>query len=352
MKPKQIIPLQALKRISWDFPDIFPMIDDVVEERDPEMASRWDHKLVYAPVGLAHAAMLEIGEPAALLYALDLALVTALAGWRKAKTVYDFSPVLAEELVKSARSEEMTMPLSTLTLPYWSIYIKPNIKEWDIDGFFVYYDDDLNSKTGKHIKELRFTPLSKNGDALPTIYLMQNEAEEICIKDAIDAILNEANRADIRADIPRSLRVLRMNTVLTPDSTDQAAEELGKLAAQMISFVLYLSAVNADIKRDATLPFKRTKQVRDIAREVEHIHVGDEVAVRIRTMNNHPTARTDSEPLGGHHRSPVTHVRRAHWHTFRVGEGRKKMRVKWLAPVVVNADGEQKNIVTINKVEE
>ena len=353
MKPKQIIPLQALKQISWDFPDLFPMIDDVVESSDLEMANRWDHKLVYAPVGLAHAAMLEIeGPAAALLYSLDLALVAALAGWRKAKTVYDFSPVLAEELVKSARSEEMTMPLSTLALPYWSIYIKPNIKEWDIDGFFVYYDDDLNSKTGKHIKELRFTPLSKNGDALPTIYLMQNEAEEICIKDAIDAILNEANRADIRADIPRSLRVLKMNTVLTPDSTDQAAEELGKLAAQMISFVLYLSAVNADMKRDATLPFKRTKQVRDTAREVEHIRVGDEVAVRIRTMNNHPTARTDSEPLGGHHRSPVTHVRRAHWHTFHVGEGRKKTRVKWLAPVVVNADGEQKNIVTINKVEE
>lgn len=347
MKPKQIIPLQALKRISWDFPDIFPMIDDVVESSDLEMANRWDHKLVYAPVGLAHAAMLEIGEPAApLLYSLDLALVTALAGWRKAKTVYDFSPVLAEELVKSARSEEMTMPLSTLTLPYWSIYIKPNIKEWDIDGFFVYYDDDLNSKTGKHIKELRFTPLSKNGDALPTIYLMQNEAKEICIKDAIDAILNETNKEDIS----RSLRVLKMNTVLTPDSMDQAAEELGKLAVQMISFVLYLSAVNADMKRDATLPFKRTKQVRDIAREVEHIHVGDEVAVRIRTMNNHPTARTDSEPLGGHHRSPVTHVRRAHWHTFRVGEGRKKIQVKWLAPVVVNASGEQKNIVTINKI--
>lgn len=54
MKPKQIIPLQALKRISWDFPDIFPMIDDVVESGDLEMANRWDHKLVYAPVGLAH----------------------------------------------------------------------------------------------------------------------------------------------------------------------------------------------------------------------------------------------------------------------------------------------------------
>ena len=71
----------------------------------------------------------------------------------------------------------------------------------------------------------------------------------------------------------------------------------------------------------------------------------------------HPTIREFVHTLtrqgfAVHHRSPVTHVRRAHWHTFRVGEGRKKIQVKWLAPVVVNADGEQKNIVTINKVEE
>ena len=120
----------------------------------------------------------------------------------------------------------------------------------------------------------------------------------------------------------------------------------------MISLVLYLSAVNADMKRDLTQPFKRTKQVRDIAREVEHIHVGDEIAIHIKEMRKHPAARTVCEPLGGHHRPPITHVRRAHWHAFRIGKGRKKIMVKWLAPTVVNADGEPKNIVTINKVDE
>lgn len=34
------------------------------------------------------------------------------------------------------------------------------------------------------------------------------------------------------------------------------------------------------------------------------------------------------------------------------GKGRKKIQVRWLAPIIVNADGEKKNIVTINKVDE
>lgn len=341
MKPKQIIPLQALKRISWEYPDIFEMIDNAVESSDPKITSLWDRNLVYAPAILvAWTSFKNKGRAAILRHPFEFPLITALAGWRKAKTVYDFSPALADELIKSAQSEEINIPLSALALPYWTIYIKPNIKKWDIDGFFVYYNEGVPNKNGKNIKELRFTPLSKNGDALPTIYLVQNEQKDICIKDAITAILNKVNIEDIH-----QAHYFHM-------FSESSGKELGKIAAQMISLVLYLSAVNADMKRDLTQPFKRTKQVRDIAREVEHIHVGDEVAVRIRTMNNHPTARADSEPLGGHHRSPVTHVRRAHWHTFRVGEGRKKIQVKWLAPVVVNADGEQKNIVTINKVEE
>ena len=30
------------------------------------------------------------------------------------------------------------------------------------------------------------------------------------------------------------------------------------------------------------------------------------------------------------------HLRRAHWHTFRIGEGRRGYKVKWVAPTLVN----------------
>lgn len=50
------------------------------------------------------------------------------------------------------------------------------------------------------------------------------------------------------------------------------------------------------------------------------------------------------EPRGatGEHgpkRSPRPHMRRAHFHTYRVGEGRRDRRVKWLAPIPINASG-------------
>lgn len=39
----------------------------------------------------------------------------------------------------------------------------------------------------------------------------------------------------------------------------------------------------------------------------------------------------------GLRRSPRAHVRRAHFHTYRVGEGRRDRKVKWLAPIPINA---------------
>jgi hypothetical protein len=32
---------------------------------------------------------------------------------------------------------------------------------------------------------------------------------------------------------------------------------------------------------------------------------------------------------------PRPHIRRAHWHTYRIGKGRAERRMRWLAPVAV-----------------
>jgi hypothetical protein len=39
----------------------------------------------------------------------------------------------------------------------------------------------------------------------------------------------------------------------------------------------------------------------------------------------------------GERARPRAHIRRAHWHTFRVGEGRRGVKVKWVAPIPVKA---------------
>ncbi len=35
---------------------------------------------------------------------------------------------------------------------------------------------------------------------------------------------------------------------------------------------------------------------------------------------------------------PRPHIRRAHWHTYHVGTGRTRSRLKWLSPIPVNVE--------------
>lgn len=50
------------------------------------------------------------------------------------------------------------------------------------------------------------------------------------------------------------------------------------------------------------------------------------------------------------HCSPKPHIRKAHWHTYKVGRGRKKIIVKWVAPILVNTNTSDDIITTIHKV--
>ena len=38
------------------------------------------------------------------------------------------------------------------------------------------------------------------------------------------------------------------------------------------------------------------------------------------------------------HASPIAHWRRGHWHTYKTGKGRQIDELKWIEPVLVNAN--------------
>lgn len=80
MDLKTAAPMRALKQLKYQYPNVFPMIDQCVEDKNPEMANYWNHGLVYAPVVLTRAAMEEsVQEPNAVLKApLDLSLIAAV----------------------------------------------------------------------------------------------------------------------------------------------------------------------------------------------------------------------------------------------------------------------------------
>jgi hypothetical protein len=63
-----------------------------------------------------------------------------------------------------------------------------------------------------------------------------------------------------------------------------------------------------------------------------------DIGMRIGAALRAATQRAESEPAGGTHASPRPHIRRAHWHSYRVGPGRAETILRWLAPIAVNVD--------------
>jgi hypothetical protein len=44
---------------------------------------------------------------------------------------------------------------------------------------------------------------------------------------------------------------------------------------------------------------------------------------------------SEAEAQGGTHKGPRPHLRRAHWHTFRVGADRRNSQLKWMHPMLI-----------------
>lgn len=345
---KASAPMKALKWISRKYPTVFSLFDGWHAEKNP--GEEWPHEKVYIPISASVEFLkyvqdqrgivgeyLNITDPSVKK---DLALLSALSGWRPAKNIYNFAPELTEELYRQAKSDKIELSPTLLQLPYWSIYIRPGVPEKfngaKLDGFFAFFD----YFEGRY--ELHFVPMLANGEPIVggfyilidnaggtideqiqrTIFSFQGE------DFSISSAENGANEERVKKEFCESMA--------------NSAEGF----ARWVSLILYLSASNAEVKPAFSTPFKRTKTIKDVPREVEVLNVGRETAARIITLRKTAAASAPSEPQGGTHRSPVMHLRRAHWHTFYTGSksiplAERKTVLHWLPPVIVNADGEE-----------
>ena len=100
----------------------------------------------------------------------------------------------------------------------------------------------------------------------------------------------------------------------------------------------------------------RGASVSDKFREVRQWDVGDDLGGQIRMIRSRRSPRTGNDPVnlteteagdseigsGSPRRyKNRPHLRRAHWHHYWVGEGRRKIVLKWINTMIVNAeDGE------------
>lgn len=115
---------------------------------------------------------------------------------------------------------------------------------------------------------------------------------------------------------------------------------------QIMSFIaIDASDVNENATTKSTYrPHKEGSRIKNKFSEVRMWDVGVQYgkAIRVAKREYKKHIERENDSVESKDRKPVRpHIRRAHWHKYRVGEGRKETKTLWLAPVYVCGNGKE-----------
>ncbi|WP_447973921.1 AcrVA2 family anti-CRISPR protein [Nitrospira sp. Kam-Ns4a] len=332
---------QAIFRVvSQAYPDAWQALDRLREQRGRGLPGWPDW--CYVPLHGA-AAIVSRGEDAIPFdRAHHIAIIGALGAWRMTRGIYRFDPTLYADLITTELESEL--PRSLLyRLPEWCVYLETPGLCWTlgreqrpIHGVWLHLDWDLAPASGPgSVDELRLlldtAPEPERAldprDGLLSIPLLLGEGT------IADALLRFVRSAQVRA---------RERGIEAPDDLFDP-NHLARAVSPILSLILYLCADDPDIAGRAGRPGNpepvrtRRQGVRLFpASGLRMWDVGVRLGAALRRAMEEAGAEGDAGGTAGERARPRGHIRRAHWHTYRVGTGRRDVRLKWLPPIPVN----------------
>ena len=249
-----------------------------------------------------------------LLGTTELSGLIACWLWRKNKVIYRFDEDLTDTLAAQDLEDTDILPMELLLHPpYPAVYIKaPNLVAGR-DGFFYFIDYDVNANQ----PEMRLLWISDEGPIPQVMHLLPGRT----IKECVENTLNDMKD-----------RFLSMNDIDT-SFVDAMYKAVKPEMTNAITLFLYLVSQNADITDDQPYKKKRRPYIADTKQEIHTYSVGLRIGAVIRKV-----AHGSAEGTGlGSRKRP--HSRRGHWHHYWVGPKEdRKLILKWLAPMYINAD--------------
>ena len=329
-KLSECVPLIGLEKLKRKFPLYFKWVEEFRENKRSDLY--WPKEFCYCPIDLTRQ-FLKSTYPE-LIQSDDFHKVERLlpcyAAWSKSKEVYELDQSLAETFADQWDSD-ISVTSDLITIPSWCIYVKTGIVE-NCDGFLMTFEYNVIENR----KELEIYILANDGEVMaPFSLVIPNEPMELSA--LLKNQMVEFNMRNARRDVLQS---------------EEQFKKYFEISRKMIRFslavLLYLSASNAEVKVKKAGSSRKPSKKHE-ASAITSYDVGKKTGIHIRKMHKY-LADHSEESLGGHHRSPVMHVRRAHYHTFLYGEGKTKRRVKWLPPIIVNAEGKEVDFVTVTEV--
>ena len=258
----------------------------------------------------------------------DPAIVAALYAWRATQNIYRFDPELFLDLAQTPLDGDIPHEI-LYRLPDWCVYIDlnpDNAADEPIRGLFAHLEYDFNDDR----TELRFLI----------------DADDPETGGVLIPVVIHLGPWSIAEAIARTKAVIEQNNKTVFGAASTADEFWGAIAGPITawtSLLLYICSENADIDGLATRParhvtVKKTKKGPRIF-PPDQPRVWD-VGVRLGSALRRARVMEEAEmeSAARSHQSPRPHVRRAHWHTYRVGPKRANTTLKWLPPIPVNID--------------
>lgn len=316
-KLRQNLHLRLLER---DYPRVWEHYDMFIGSKGDDDLDVWPDWCL-CPMAAA-AAIVSSGGEMRREVVQDVARVAALAAWRMTKTVYRFDPAFYIQLIETKINK---VPVEMLyRLPQWCVYVETpwiEIPGMQLAGFYAHLEHDV--KTFR--TELRLL-LDVEGDRSGLIGVPLHLTADT-IGGMFEAMCEEATRQSGYNFRRFGVSIETVVSGLQP----------------IISLILYLCSDEPDYGDSQAPRNPRPKKTKGGVRIIPAASpTVREVGVRFGEALRKAYNGKQMPRLGqSERRSPSTHVRDAHWHTFWTGprDGEKKARVKWLPPILVNPDG-------------
>lgn len=325
-------PLLAVQKHGGMVPGIWDTIE-WVRDRGIEFGYKWNESICRYPIAFAIGALNKLGVPKMTAVGIG-GFYSALAMWRREKRVYRYDLDLLHEVVDT--SDDLVIPIDILyQMPAQCVFIEYPDTGFDVAGFFAWIECDVERKS----QELRMMHISHDGQPITNFIVHLYPGKTI--GEGIDAAVDLIRRNARKENIDRVIDYYR---------------ESRKSIIESVQLLLYICAENADIEEndEQKKVYRPSQKVADKFREVRKWDVGDNIGEQIRIIKSRQSSQTsndstnfigseteDSERGSARKYKNRPHTRRAHWHHYWVGEGRKKLALKWINTMIINAgDGE------------
>ncbi len=258
--------------------------------------------------------------------------------WSKSKMVYKPDPDFASALIKTQKLQITRDMLNHLPYNYFYIDLSDVGVFKPITGIFVFCNSIKrdNLDIGSNISIYLLTE--------GLVYFSHYYSGLYSDKGIIDVDISEEPTTGYEVWNPDK------EEVYTPDDFKIDRNQVSLFVLQLICY-LSIEKPQVDVSDYTKNTYIRrtpSQKVRNKWNEVQIYDVGVTYGKEYRKAVKEYNAQNNDLETRGHHKSPIPHLRAAHWHRYWVGEGRTELKIKWIEPVFVGAK-ESKNVV-VHKV--